>query len=205
MKGASVRRVLVLLTALMCLSVPLAGANAAVDVNAQHQTSAVDDCRFSSWYQISQPLKATATLASAVDGRCSESHQIELDLTVTEGESDATAAPGPANPLLGVSEADPTGLVVSSQRTVVYAPGAQLQASVAAPPAGIVYTVDAIMKFSDACASFGCDPQPVAPGPPTMPGSSALLSNQGMTCVAEHDGTFDVDCEWQFTVVGHSP
>ena len=194
------RRFFAPLIALTFLCMPMAGAQAAIAVKAQNQTAAVDDCRFSSWYQTADPVRESATLSTTVDGRCSTAHQIELDLTITEGESDATAALGPANPLLGVSEADPIGVLVASRRTVVEAPGAQLQAVVAAPPPGIVYTVDAIMKFSDACASEGCSSPPPAPDPPTMPGSQAPLSNQGMTCIGEHDGTFDVDCEWQFTV-----
>jgi hypothetical protein len=208
------RRVLVVMGCAVTALLPSAGADASVDLNAQHLTQSVDDCRFSTWYDVTTPLRASGKLTGVVDARCAQSHQIELDLTVTMGESDATAAAGPPNLVTGITEADPVGVVVSSQHnyldTSTNPTAGALQTTVPAPPAGTVYTVDAIMKFNDACSVFPCNPPPpAAPAAPAMPGDTApgsgLLTRQGLgACIGEHDGVFDMDCEWQFTVVGRA-
>ena len=185
--------------------VPAAGhANTPV-YNSQHQSAAVDDCRFTSWFSAANPVATNGVLTAAADLRCATQHQVELDVYVVDGIDDPTAVAGPPNPLLGVGDGG-GGKVVWS-RHVVTMGDVQISGQVRVPKAGHIYTIDTIAKFSDACAIFQCDPPPPgAPPAPSAPGAKAPLSDNenASTCLGQHDGTFDVDCQWQFTVLGRA-
>ena len=199
----------VLATALLVL--PFAGgtAHAATDA-AKYQTSSYDDCRFTSWYDDAQPDQLSGVLTGAADLRCTNTHRLNVVVTITDGVDDALAAPGPANVLVGAHSGLGVGTTVwSSNDLVETGTIAQVLGQVPAPPLGHVYTVDTIAQFSDSCTALGCNPPPPAPpaapaAPGTDTGSGVVTGQWGPTCSAEHDGLFDVDCQWEFKVVGQA-